>query len=1409
MVVVGEILLSAFFQSLFDRLASTDFLNFVRQFQGGVDSDQLKKWEQKLKMIQAVLGDAEEKQLTDEAVKIWLDDLRDLAYDAEDILDEFATQALEHRLMAEDPDNQPTASRFRNIFPVACFNCFSPSTIGFNSSMRSKVKDITCRLEELWKQRFELGLQLTPGGASSAIAAQQRPPSSSVRTERAVYGRDEDKAKILDMVLSDDPIDSMFRVIPIVGMAGIGKTTLSREVYNDKAVSDIKFDIKAWVCVSDEFDVLSISMALLESITCKPCDLKALNEVQVQLQKALDGKKFLLVLDDVWNENYSLWEDLKAPFLAAAPNSKIIVTTRHSHVASTMGPVEHYNLSLLSDDDCWFVFMNHAFDTRDHIHVQRISGLFHKKVVQKCRGLPLAAKTLGGLLRTKHGDNAWEDILNSNIWDLPEQSGILPVLKLSYHYLPSHLKRCFAYCAIFPKDYELKEKELVFLWMAEGIIQQPRNNKQLEDWGSECFHDLVSRSIFQQSSGDGSKFVMHDLVHDLAQLVSGESICMLEEANKLSRRFERVRHSSYTRGHFDSKSRFESLYEVPHLRTFLPVFIRGGTDTSYITNVLLSDMLPKFKKLRVLSLEGYYVTQLPNSIKELKLLRYLNVAGTQIRSLPESTSSLMHLRVLILRDCSRLTRLPSKMWNLINLRHLDIEGANSLEGMPYGMEKLKHLQTLSNFIVGKDTGSGLKDLKNLKFLHGELCISGLQNVNDLREAGEAMLCEKQNLQALSLQWGSQFDSSREEVAKEHTVLDMLQPHTNLKQLAITSYSGENFPMWIGDLSFSKMEVLELENCQNCTSLPSLSMLGSLKQLTIKGMTRLKSIGSEFYGEDILNTFKTLETLRFENLPEWECWDTKENGLLAGFSSLRELSILKCPKFSGKLPELLPSLEILVISKCADLVVPFSSFPMLCRLEIEECKGITCSTPIDCKLIESMTISNSSLQIYGCKGMIFNDPPAMDSKSLPTSVTISNVLEFGKFLKQGFQQVETLRIGNSEQIKSWLQFDKPEQGLHVLSSPEDVSIEENCMSLVSFSEVIFLMNNLRYLKIENSRALKSLPQEVMGNNAQLEKLFIKYCDSLTFIAKSRLPSSLKRLEIENCKNLQHLVDGEEDASSSFSSSVTLKHLSIRCCPKLTTLSSTIQLLEALEDLNISDCPKLESIPDGLHNLKSLHSICISQCPSLVSFPERGLPHTISNVYIVKCKELMALPDDMNRLNSLQHLWIKDCPSIVSFPEEGFPINLTVLVIGEVKIYRALIQWGLHRLTSLRRLCIYRCDDAECFPYKETAIMLPASLTHLHLRKLSKLKYLSSMAFQSLASLKYLWLESCLNLTSFPKEGLPSSLLELRIEDCPMLKKGCIRDKGEEWSKIAHIPCVIVDWKFIYDQEEEGDLRAPRC
>ncbi|KAJ4723916.1 Disease resistance protein [Melia azedarach] len=1314
-------------------------------------------------IIQAVLRDAEEKQLTNEAVTIWLDNLRDLAYDAEDILDEFATEALKRKLTAEH--DQASTGKFWNLIPNYV-NCFNPSTVKFNISMDSKIKTITTRLEDLCKQRIELGLQLIPEGTTTL--AQQRLASSSVPTERAVYGRDEDKAKILEMVLSDEASDPNFCVIPIVGMAGVGKTTLAREIYHDKAVADFKFDIKAWVCVSDDFDVLNISRALLESITSEPRDLKTLNEVQVRLKKAVDGKKFLLVLDDVWNENYSSWEVLKSPFMAVAPKSKIIVTTRHRNVASTMGTIELYNLKHLSDEDCWSVFIKHACESKD-ISAYRISELFRDKVVRKCGGLPLAASTLGGLLRSKRHDE-WEDILSSNIWDLPQQSDILPVLRLSYYHLPSHLKRCFAYCALFPKDYEFREKELVFLWMAEGIIQQSRNNKQLEDWGSDCFHNLASRSIFQRSGNFTQTFTMHDLFHDLAQLVSGETNFRME-SNKQIRRFQRTRHFSYIREIYENKNIMSSRY---------PSF------------VAFSNLLTKFKRLRVLSLRNYYINELPNSIGGLRHLRYLNLAGTRIRSLPESTSSLLNLQILILRDCSRLLKLPSNLRNLINLRHLDIMGANLVRGMPLGMKELKQLQTLSNYIVAKGTGSNLKDLKNLKFLRGELCISGLENVNDSWDAREAALCEKQNLEVLLLEWKSEFDSSRGRVVEEN-VLGMLQPHENIKKLTIRNYVGGKFPFWIGDRSYSKIEVLKLESCENCRTLPSLGLLNSLKHLTIKGMSGLKSIGFEIFGEDCSNSFQSLETLRFENLLEWVHWNTiKEKEQAEVFSGLRELSIVKCPILSRKLPDRLTSLEKLVISKCAELVVPVSSFPMLCKLELGECKGM------------SMTISNNSLNIYGCKGMLYNSPT-----ELLRPVTISNILEFAKFLKLGFQRVETLALGYSQHIKPlWkqnddFQFDKQAQELQILSYPEEVSIEENCVSFLSFPEMNFVPNNLRFLKIVNSTALKALPDGIIQNNAQLERLSIEGCDSLTFIVKGKWPSSLQWLEIWNCQKLQRLVDDEEDSyassssSSLLSSSMTLKHLVISNCPELTILSSSSQLFEALEYLRISNCSKLETIPDGLHNLSSLQKIGIGNCPSLVSFPERGLPRNISSVSIFRCEKLKALPNNLHKLDSLQELSIKECPSVISFPEEGFPTNLISLGIADLKICKALMHWGLHRITSLTQLQIDGCHDAECFPDIGGRMILPTSLIYLGIFRLPKLESLSSQCFQSLIFLKFLDIIDCPKLKCFPRVGLPNSLLELNIYDCPPLRKQCNRDKGKEWAKIAHIPHVVIDGKFIYD------------
>lgn len=207
--------------------------------------------------------------------------------------------------------------------------------------------------------------------------------------------------------------------------------------------------------------------------------------------------------------------------------------------------------------------------------------------------------------------------------------------------------------------------------------------------------------------------------------------------------------------------------------------------------------------------------------------------------------------------------------------------------------------------------------------------------------------------------------------------------------------------------------------------------------------------------------------------------------------------------------------------------------------------------------------------------------------------------------------------------------------------------------------------------------------------------------------------------------------------------------------------------------------------------------IRNCPSLVSFPDERLPNQNWRVIeISRCEELRALPSGVERLNSLQELDIGLCPRIVSIPASGLPTNLTSLSIEDLKIYMPLSCWGLHKLTSLRKLEIRGCPSAVSFPEELVRMRLPTTLTKLNIARFPKLEYLSSRGFQNLTSLEYLSISECPNLKSFPEEGLPSSLQQLYVEDCPFLGANCER-YGPEWSKIAHIPCVMIDKNFIHD------------
>ncbi|XP_004305388.1 PREDICTED: putative disease resistance RPP13-like protein 1-like [Fragaria vesca subsp. vesca] len=364
-----------------------------------------------------------------------------------------------------------------------------------------------------------------------------------------------------------------------------------------------------------------------------------------------------------------------------------------------------YYLKTLSDESCLQVFEQHVSNDRPPNF-----DLLKRKIVMNCNGLPLAAKTLGGVLRCKETDK-WEEILNSKLWSTSDESNILPVLRVSYHYLPSTLKRCFAYCSILPNDYEFGKTQVILLWMAEGFLEQPEGSKAMEDIGDEYFGELVSRSLFQNSGKNSSCYVMHDLVGDLARWAAGDTFCRLDDKPQ-GGCSQKTRYLTYISGKFDGVKRLEKLSDAKRLRTFLPLSVSNGYENC-LTGHATSDLLPKLKYLRVLSFKGYKLTKVPDSIGNLRHLQYLDLSHTLIMSLPESTCKLYNLQTLILESCSKLKTLPSDLSNLSNLRHLKNSNIPSLEEMPPQVSRISHLRTLANFLVGKGSVSGIGEIGSL------------------------------------------------------------------------------------------------------------------------------------------------------------------------------------------------------------------------------------------------------------------------------------------------------------------------------------------------------------------------------------------------------------------------------------------------------------------------------------------------------------------------------------------------------------------------------------------------------------------------------------------------------------------------------------------------------------------------
>ncbi|MBA0659892.1 hypothetical protein Goklo_011983 [Gossypium klotzschianum] len=1409
----GEIAISSFFEALFANLTSPDTLHFATEKEV---QKELNKLETVLRTVHAVLADAEEKQLKDQHVKMWLSKLRDLAFDVDDILDEFATEALRNKLTK---DQQAHRSKVRKI--IHSFTAsFGPNAFLFRYKMMNKIKAISSRLDDLVTWKNELQLREFDVGRPKRV---ERPPTSSLVNEALVYGREYDKNVVIDLLLMDGDTDVQVSVVPIVGIGGIGKTTLAQLVYNDNRVQDL-FDVKAWVCVSEDFNIVRITKSILQSVTCDAScnDVNNLNLLQVKLKEKLSKKKFLLVLDDIWNMSYNDWTILRSPFEVGDSRSKILVTMRNQNISSVMKTVPDYSLKELSNDDCLFILAQHSIGAKDfsgHLDLKELGD----QIVKKCKGLPLAAKTIGGLLRTRVDPDAWKDVLENEIWNSSEeQSGIIPALRLSYYHLPQHLKQCFSYCSIIPKDYEFGEEEVVLLWMAEGMLQQVNTKRlQIEKLGSMYFQDLVSRSFFQRSSRNKSQFMMHDLINDLARSVAGDICFRLEGDEKI---LSCAQYSSFVGSRYNGFKRFHTFGDAEHLRTFMSFMFPNDGDC-YLSNSVLIDLLPRLRRLRVLSLEGYYLTKLPDSIGDLTHIRYLNFSYTKIKSLPESICTLFNLQTLLLRGCDRLKHLPSDLRLLANLQHLDITDANSIERMPFGIGELIGLQSLSNFVIGQGVGYQIRELKNLSYLKGQLSISGLEHLVNAQDATEAMLFSKFSLDDLELKWSADVKGDLQNAGVEKEVLSLLQPHKKLKKLSIKCYGGQTFPTWVGDCSLKNLMFLEFEHCHKCTSLPALGQLPFLKALYVKGMDYVNKIGVEFYGENCSNAFPALEILRFEEMPELKEWNTYQADDKTGnFNCLRDLSVKKCPKLLGSLPNYLPCLEKLVIHDCQLLEVSVPKHSRLYEIEIVGCKRVRHDGSLDLCSIKKATLSN--ITWFSClKGLML-----------------------------GLSQTEFLRVGGCRELPSlchngagWLAQSSFLRNLEILNCSQLVSMGISIGKQKEEVQQMETLCSLEHLRIKHCEKLEKL-SATMYNLTSLRELEIVKCPKLLSFSHDNLPLTLKGLVVKNCDNLKCLLDEDgmnisrrsllshliierchslASLSSTGDLPVKLQHLKIWSCPKLAYLSSSGYLPVGLKHLRIDTCQMLESIADSVHNNTCLESIFIARCEKIQYLPDgldklshlqqlhiecfrnlvsvSRLPSTgLRVLHLSWCRILQALPNGLHCLTYLQELEISNCPCLLTFPEEGFPTNLTSLTISKPEILEGLIHWGFHKLTSLKRLAIYGgYSDGVMFPHEGKGMMLPCSLSKLAISDFPNVETLSSKGFQNLPFLECLSIVKLPKLKCLPGRDMLMSLLELYIHDCPLLKESCRRDEGKDWSNIARIPFVQIDNRFIYDTEEEEE------
>ncbi|KAK4580659.1 hypothetical protein RGQ29_024341 [Quercus rubra] len=557
----------------------------------------------------------------------------------------------------------------------------------------------------------------------------------------------------------------------------------------------------------------------------------------------------------MWNEDRNKWMELEDLLLGGCNGSKIIVTTRNNSVATIMGTAPAYHLGDLFQEDCLSLFVKLAFKEGEEKHYPNLLEIGND-IVKKCKGVPLAVKTLARLLYPKVDEREWKSVRDNEIWHLKQNEGdILPALRLSYNQLPFQLKQCFAYCSLFPKDYEFKSCLLVQFWMAHGLLQSPDNeNQDLEDIGELYIKELMSRSLFQDVYEDGFFayiFKMHDLVHDLAISIAKGECSVVTKTSTLA---AEVCHLSILESGQEVTTQLEKLSKVQ------TIIFQTGQSMSLLETCIsrFKYLRVRFKYLRVLDLSDSSFEVLPNSIGSLKHLRYLNLTrNDRIKQLPDSICKLHSLQTLLLGGCSNLERLPKGIRDIISLRFLAVTTKHT-----YLLEKAVGYWDSLRFLA-------ITECENLKCL-----FEGMEG--RLTYLRTLVVSDCPSLTSLSLS------------IKHLTALKTLEI-LDCEELSLMEMEGEDNQ----DLKLS-LQKLFIKGLPKLEVLPQWlqGSASTLQQLWIVGCENLKALPEWLPRLKSLHTLGILECPKLSSLPEG----------MEALTALRRLRITGCPDLIRKCRE---------------------------------------------------------------------------------------------------------------------------------------------------------------------------------------------------------------------------------------------------------------------------------------------------------------------------------------------------------------------------------------------------------------------------------------------------------------------------------------------------------------------------